>query len=84
MAEKAELKDIIVNIINDPDLTEDKIQDETRLIGEDGLFFDSIDVLELLVEIEKKYGIKISDNNIVQDHFTTFLNFYNFVLANEK
>lgn len=84
MAEKAALKDIIVKIIDDSDLTPDSITDDTKLIGEDGLFFDSIDVLELIVELEKTFGIKIKDNDIVEQKFTTFETFFNFVDSNEK
>lgn len=84
MADKNELKQLIVNIIKDNDLTIEKINDETLLIGEEGLFFDSIDVLELVVEIEKKYKIKIKDNDIILDRFKTFLSFYHFIIENEK
>jgi len=84
LAEKIDLKKMIVNIIKDNDITVDTIDDNTTLIGEDGLFFDSIDVLELIVEIEKKYGIKIKDNDVIQDRFKTFQSFYHFVVENEK
>lgn len=84
MAERAALKDIIVKIIDDSDLTADSITDDTQLIGEDGLFFDSIDVLELIVELEKSFGIKIKDNDIVEQKFTTFDTFFDFVNSNEQ
>ncbi len=84
MATSEELKDIIVDIIKDPDLKQSMITEQTQLIGENGLFYDSIDVLELLVQIEKKYGIKINDNSIIEQHFTTFDNFFKFVKENEK
>lgn len=84
MIDKKEIKELLLSIINDRTLTEDSITDDTKLIGEDGLFFDSIDVLELIVQIEKKYGIKIKDNDIIQEKFKTFSNFYDFITKNEK
>jgi len=63
---------------------EDSITDETVLIGEDGLFFDSIDVLELVVQIEKKYGVKVKDNDLIQEKFKDFKTFFDFINENEK
>lgn len=83
-ANKDELKQLLIDIVKDSDLTPDKINDDTQLIGEDGLFFDSIDVLELIVELEKRYGIKIKDNDIIAQKFGSFLTFYNFIVENEK
>ncbi len=84
MVDKKEIKQLLIGIINDKNLTEDSITDETNLIGENGLFFDSIDVLELIVQLEKRYGIKIKDNDIIQEKFKTFSTFYDFILTNEK
>ena len=84
MAEQKDLKSMIINIIKDPDVSEETIADNTPLIGEEGLFFFFFYVLELIVEIEKKFGIKIKDNDIIQEHFTTFKSFHDFVNANEK
>jgi len=84
LVDKKELKELLIGIVNDKTLTIDSIQDDTNLIGENGLFFDSIDVLELVVQIEKRYGIKIKDNDIIQEKFKTFSTFYNFITGNEK
>ena len=84
MADKTELKQLIIAIIKDSDLKPDDIGDETAIIGQDGLFFDSIDVLELIVEIEKRYGIKIKDNDIILEKFKTFSTFHQFINENEK
>ena len=84
MPDKLELKKLLLSIMNDSSVTEESINDETQLIGEGGLFFDSIDVLELIVQIEKKYGIKIKDNDLIQEKFKTFKTFYDFIAENEK
>ena len=41
-------------------MTPDDIDTDAPLFGEDGLGLDSIDALELIVLIEKRYGIKLA------------------------
>ena len=57
---KQELKERIVNVLNLEDITPADIQDNDALFG-DGLGLDSIDALELIVLLDKDYGIKLSD-----------------------
>ncbi|MBQ1999639.1 MAG: acyl carrier protein [Spirochaetales bacterium] len=83
MVDKDELKKVILTVAkSDDDIS--SITDDTVLIGEDGLFFDSIDVLELIVEIEKKFGIKIKDKDLNQNKLDSFQIFYDFVNENAK
>lgn len=84
MADKTKLKELIVKVIDDPDITVEDLTDESELIGENGLFFDSIDVLELIVEVEKQYGIKVQDNDLIQEKMSDFLTFYEFISENES
>ena len=37
----------------------DEIEDETPLFGPDGLGLDSVDALQLVVALEKQFGLKI-------------------------
>ncbi|HBD93891.1 MAG: hypothetical protein A2015_11750 [Spirochaetes bacterium GWF1_31_7] len=83
MINKDELKQVILNVTKSTDGIE-TINDDTQLIGEDGLFFDSIDVLELIVEVEKKFGIKIKDKDLNQNKLDTFKIFHDFLSTNEK
>ncbi len=55
-----ELKQNIITALNLQDLTPDKIDDDAPLFGA-GLGLDSIDALELVVMLEKHYGIVIKD-----------------------
>jgi len=55
------LKKIIVETLRLEDIDPSQIQDDDPLIGS-GLSLDSIDVLELVVQLEKEFGIKISSS----------------------
>ena len=55
-----ELKKQIIEVLNLEDVTPEEIDDDAPLFGE-GLGLDSIDALELIVLIEKNYGIKLKD-----------------------
>lgn len=57
---KRELKERIIDVLNLEDITMEDIQDTDPLFG-DGLGLDSIDALELIVLMDKEYGIKLSD-----------------------
>jgi acyl carrier protein len=56
----AEIKQAIVRALRLPMAPED-IQDDVPLYGPDGLGLDSIDVLELVLELERSFGVKITD-----------------------
>lgn len=58
---KEELKEKIIEALNLEDIVITDLEDDAPLFGEDGLGLDSIDALELIVLLEKNYGIKISD-----------------------
>lgn len=56
-----ELKSQIIKVLNLEELTPDDIDAEAPLFGEDeGLGLDSIDALELIVMMEKNYGIRLA------------------------
>lgn len=49
--------------LEDTGLTEDQIGDEHLLLDDAGLGLDSVEALDLLVGIEKTYGIQIPEIN---------------------
>ena len=55
-----DLKVKIIEILNLEDISVDDIKNDDPLFG-DGLGLDSIDALELIVLLDKEYGIKITD-----------------------
>ncbi|MDX1759252.1 MAG: phosphopantetheine-binding protein [Arenibacter algicola] len=57
---KQELKEKIITQLNLEDIAIEEIADNDPLFG-DGLGLDSIDALELIVMLDKDYGIKLTD-----------------------
>lgn len=54
------LKEQIIDALNLEEMTPDDIENDAPLFGE-GLGLDSIDALELIVLLEKHYGIKLAN-----------------------
>ena len=54
------LKEQIIEALNLEDMKPEDIDENASLFGE-GLGLDSIDALELIVMMEKNYGIKLKD-----------------------
>lgn len=57
---KAQLKEQILEALSLDEIKPEEIDDNAPLFGE-GLGLDSIDALELIVLMEKQYGIKLSN-----------------------
>lgn len=60
---KHELKKRIIEELNLQDIKPEDIVDDAPLFG-DGLGLDSIDALELVVLMEKYYGVKITEETV--------------------
>jgi acyl carrier protein len=58
----AEIKQAIVRSLRLPMQPED-IGDAAPLFGPDGLGLDSVDVLELVLELERSFGVTIEDQD---------------------
>lgn len=65
-----ELKNKIIDILNLEDLTPADIENDAPLFG-DGLGLDSIDALELIVLLDKEYGIKFADQSVAKNVFVS-------------
>ena len=78
-----ELKKKIIEVLNLEDMQPEDIDNDSPLFGE-GLGLDSIDALELIVMMEKNYGIKIKDPAIGKDIFKSVNTMAAFVNENRK
>ena len=64
-------KQVLINGLNLEDMSIDEISDEEELFGDDGLGLDSVDSIELVLMIEKEYGVKITSTENYQDIFSS-------------
>lgn len=58
-----ELQTKIVNVLNLPDVKPEELKADEQLVG-GRLGIDSIDVLEMVIMIEKDYGVKIDSREL--------------------
>ncbi|PHR70505.1 MAG: acyl carrier protein [Arcobacter sp.] len=67
-------KQVLIDGLNLEDMSIDEISDEEELFGDDGLGLDSVDSIELVLMIEKEYGVKITSIEGYQDIFASVKN----------
>ena len=73
-----DVKKLIIESLNLEGMTTDMIEDDQPLFG-DGLGLDSVDALELVVAMEKSFGIKIDSNEMDREAFATAKSLAEFV-----
>ena len=78
-----ELKKQIIEVLNLEDVKPDDIDNDSPLFGE-GLGLDSIDALELIVLMEKNYGIKIKDPSAGKEIFKSVNTMAEYISKNRK
>lgn len=78
-----ELKLQIIEALNLDGMTPEEIDDNAPLFG-DGLGLDSIDALELIVLLEKNYGIKLANPAEGKEVFRSVAVLAEYVADNRK
>lgn len=56
-----ELKEEVIRVLNLEEMTPEDIDEKAPLFGPAGLGLDSIDVLEIIVLLERRYGIRLAN-----------------------
>ena len=77
------LKVEIIEVLNLEEMEAEDIESDAPLFG-DGLGLDSIDALELIVLLEKNYGIKIVDPKDGRKIFFSLRTMAEFIKENQK
>ena len=75
------VKEEIIEVLNLEDVKPEDIDENAPLFGE-GLSLDSIDALELIVLMEKNYGIKLNDPNQGKEIFKSVKVMAEYIAAN--
>ncbi len=78
-----EIKESIIRQLNLEDITQDDITPDEALFG-DGLGLDSIDALELIVMLEKQYGIRLASTAEAKEIFKSVAAIADYVEKNRK
>lgn len=78
-----ELKEEIIEALNLEEMTPEDIDENDTLFG-DGLGLDSIDALELIVLLDKKYGIKLANPAEGKAIFKSIATIADYVSKNRK
>lgn len=77
------IKEQVIEVLNLEDVEPDDIDTDDPLFG-DGLGLDSIDALELIVLLEKQYGLKIEDPKDGKKIFYSIRTIAEYIEKNKK
>lgn len=78
-----ELKEEIIKVLNLEEISSDEIDADAPLFG-DGLGLDSIDALELIVLMERNYGIKLANASEGKTIFQSIRTMAEYIDKNRK
>ena len=78
------LKEQLVDELNLEEINPEDIDTDAPLFGEEGLKLDSIDALEIILLLEKYYGLHISDPKEGKNIFYSVKTLADYITANKK
>ena len=84
MVTAKELKEELISCLRLEDITADEIEDGEALFGEEGLGLDSVDSIELVLALERVYGIKLDNSKEYDTIFVSIQSLLDFINANKK
>lgn len=77
-----ELKEALIESLNLEDITPEEIENDAPLFGDEGLGLDSIDALEIILILERNYGIRIANPAEGKSIFYSVRTLAEFITAN--
>jgi acyl carrier protein len=82
---KLEIKKLIVDTLNIGTINPEEILNDVPLLsGDNVITIDSIDVLEVVVAIQKQFKVKMDDQNLVRHIINTIDTIAEFVYAQQQ
>ncbi|RXJ57865.1 phosphopantetheine-binding protein [Candidatus Marinarcus aquaticus] len=78
-----EFKQVLIDGLKLEDITVDEIGDTDALFGDEGLGLDSVDSIELVLIIEKEYGVKIQNPELYNEIFASVENLLKYINENK-
>ena len=79
-----ELKVHIIRDLNLEEMTPEMIDSDSPLFGDEGLGLDSIDVLEMILILEKYYGLRVSNPEEGKAIFRSVRTIAEYITENRK
>ncbi len=65
-------------------IPKEEIHDDTPLFGAGGLGLDSIDALELVVSMEKQFGVGVPSSEVAKSALVSVNSIHDYILASRK
>lgn len=81
MVQMQTLKESLIKNLKLEDMTPEDIEDTMPLFGENGLGLDSVDSIELVLTVDKEFGVKITDSKMYETIFANMQSLLNFINA---
>jgi acyl carrier protein len=82
---KLEIKKMILETLNITDVKPENVDDEKPLFGSDNaLTLDSVDAIEIIMAIQRQYGIRIADQSIARYVIRSVSSIADFIIAEQK
>ena len=78
------LKAAIIDGLRLEDVTVEDIDSSAPLFGDSGLMLDSLDAVELVVVVEKHFGVAIADAEEARKAFTSVSGLADFICARKS
>ncbi len=79
----SEFKQVLIDGLKLEDIEVDEIEDTDALFGDEGLGLDSVDSIELVLIIEKEYGVKIQNPEQYNEIFASVENLLKYINDNK-
>lgn len=83
MVSTTQLKEVIIKNLKLEEMTADEIDDNMALFGDDGLGLDSVDSIELVLAIDREFGVKIADSKEYETIFANVQSLADFINAQQ-
>lgn len=65
-------------------IPKEQILDDTPLFGPEGLGLDSIDALELVVSIEKQFGVSVPSSDVAKSALVNVNSIHDYIVAHKQ
>jgi acyl carrier protein len=79
-----QIKKLIIDTLKIPDVTPEEVEDDVPIFQNQKLGLDSIDAVELVVALQRAYGVKIDDQNLARDVLQSVDHIAGFVRDNRR